>query len=150
MTVTQELYDLGVQVRSKSESRLMRTIGWVLGLLGISFTERFWTTISGKIIWAPTTANLDNLEGYAVTLRHEMTHIRQARDYPVWFQLSYLLLPLPFLFAYGRWHWERQAYLVDIRAGRPVEDIVQSLWRNYLFTWPKPWMRAWFAKRGLR
>jgi hypothetical protein len=74
-------------------------------------------------------------------------HIEQARRWPVFWQLSYLLLPLPFGFAWFRWHWEREAYLVDLRAGRlTVDEVVETLWSNYAWTWPKPWMRRWFER----
>jgi hypothetical protein len=27
-----------------------------------------------------------------------------------------------------------------------VEWVVETLWSNYAWTWPKPWMRKWFLR----
>ena len=144
MTVATELARLDVRVRIKSESWLMRAIGC---LLGRKFLERYWTTVSGSTIWAPIGTDLSRLDQYRVVIHHELVHVMQARRWPVLWQLSYLLLPLPVGLAYFRWRSERAAYLVDLRAGRvTVERVVQSLWSVYGWTWPRGLMRRWFLR----
>lgn len=142
------LTQMGVTVRRKAESRLMKLISFFLGAW---FMRRAWTTIGSHTIWAPSSADLVNLDKHEVTLRHELMHIRQARLYPGWFQFSYLFFPVPFLFAWGRWRWEREAYLVNIEAGtHSVEEVINLLWSKYLWTWPKPLMRRWFLREVFR
>ena len=145
----------GVVVRSKADSWLMRAIGWLLGLFGIDFMGRFWTTISPGVIWAPVGANLSRLDVYATTIRHELVHREQMLRWKRWgwwlgvflWQVSYLLFPVPFFFAYFRWRCEREAYLVNLSEGRAtVDGVVQTLWRNYGFCWPKSLMRKWFER----
>lgn len=137
---------MGVRVRHKSESWLMRALGFILGAW---FMERAWTTVGGRTIWAPSSARLDRLVAYEVALLHELVHIRQARHWPLVFQVSYLLLPVPFLFAWCRWRWEREAYLLNIRHGtHSVEEVVGLLWSKYGWCWPKPLMRRWLMRRS--
>jgi len=147
MSIKDELDAMGVTVKTKDKSRLMRVIGWFLGLFGLDFMGKFWTTVSGKTIWAHVGADLSNLDRYAGVIRHELVHIRQARRWPVWFQVSYLLFPLPIGLAWCRWYWERKAFMVDIEAGRlTVDQAVDMLWR-YGWPWPKSLMRKWFDRQ---
>jgi hypothetical protein len=46
---------------------------------------------------------------------HELVHVRQQAAHPVWFWVSYLLLP--------RWRlrWEAEAYAVQARARCPID-----------------------------
>jgi hypothetical protein len=68
------------------------------------------------------------------------------------------LLPLSAGLAYGRWFIEREAYLVQLffatSRAKEIERIVESLWKNYAWTWPRKWMRRWFQnecdRRGWR
>lgn len=162
--VEAELSALCVVVCPKRKSRLMRVLAF---FLGAKFSERFWTTIGPKRIWAPTTADLSDLRRYTGVLLHEIEHIKQARRWPVMFQISYLLLPVPVFFAWFRWYFERKAYLASLwyfrehvlgpeSWGDPVthnaivaqeiDRIVNTLWSNYGWCWPKPWMRRYFLK----
>lgn len=150
--IVEELRERGVTVKTKDKSRLMRLIGVVLGLFGLDF-NRFWTTIGPRTIYAPVGTRLTagELQRQRVIIEHELVHIGQARRWPGWFQLSYLLLPLPFGLAYFRWVWERRAYLVDIRAGRlSIEEVVDTLWASYGWCWPRPLMRRWFEREVSR
>ena len=145
--VKDALWALGVEVRHKRTSWLMRTLGVVLGLVGIDF-RRFWTTIGPSVIYAPDHVNLDDLAPHHTVILHELVHIGQARRLPVLWQLSYILLPVPFGLAWFRWRWEREAYLIDIRKGRrSIEDVVTVLWSKYGWCWPRSWMRRWFLSR---
>jgi len=49
------------------------------------------------------------------SLGHELVHVRQQRDHPVWFWVSYLALPS------WRLRWEAEAYAVNARAGCPID-----------------------------
>lgn len=145
-TLATDLLRLGVRVKDKRGSLLMRFLAL---FLGSRFMTSAWTTMGRRTIWAPTGADLtiNGLLRRETIIRHELIHIAQARRWPVWFQLSYLLLPLPVGFAYFRWRFEREAYLVNLRAGQTsIDAVVDSLWGFYAWTWPKPWMRRWFAK----
>lgn len=145
-TLRETLDLLGVEVRHKSTSRLMRFLTWLFGVFNRDF-GRAWTTIGPRVIYAPDGTDLARLDRHEVTILHELVHIGQARRWPVWFQLSYLLVPVPIVFAWFRWRWEREAYLVTLRARRgTIEQVVQVLWRGYGWCWPRPWMRRWFER----
>uniref|UniRef100_A0A6M3KYG0 Uncharacterized protein n=2 Tax=viral metagenome TaxID=1070528 RepID=A0A6M3KYG0_9ZZZZ len=160
--IREYLNDRPVVVRSKRDSLLMRALGWVFNLVGYDFMRRAWTTIGSRTIYAPTTvpqAKIDDynngwthsLNGHPRPLEHEMIHTRQAKRYPIIWQVSYLLLPVPVLFAWFRWRWEREAYLNDItKYGRDVDEVVDVMWSIYGWCWPKPLMRRWFKRRAGR
>lgn len=133
----------GVRIRLKSESRLMRFLG---SILGAWFMHSAWTTIGPRTIWAPVGARLDRLDVYALIIQHELVHVAQAKRWLVLFQLSYLLLPLPIWLAWCRWRWEREAYLVQLRAGASPAVLADLLWRRYGWPWPRPLMRRWFER----
>lgn len=59
-----------------------------------------------------------------------------------------VLSPLSLGLAYGRWWVERSAYLVSIQQGADVEQVVDTLWWDYGFCWPRAWMRAWFTRHS--
>ena len=150
MALADELATMGVRVRRKSESRLMRLIGFFWP----AFMLRFWTTMSGRTIWAADDADLMRLEDYELVIRHELVHVGQFRRWPVVGQIAYLLLPVPFLLAWFRWAMERRAYMVQLRAADApygsgeyvLQHVVNTLWRNYGWCWPRSWMRRWFLR----
>jgi hypothetical protein len=144
MTLKEELQSLGVKIRSKADSRIMCFIAF---WLGPAFMKHYWTTISGKTIWAPVGTALDKPGFYETVIRHELVHIKQARKFPGLFQLSYLFPLIPIPIAYFRWLWERQAHLVNLKAGETIGSIVDRLWSGYAWLWPKGLMRRWFEKQ---
>lgn len=84
-------------------------------------------------------------EKHPEVIEHETVHIQQyERLGIVFFLLLYFVFPLPFFFS-GRWWLEREAYLVELRCGAQIDDIVDELWSGYLWPWPKFLMRKWFA-----
>lgn len=134
----------GATLRSKKGSTLINVLSYLLPWR--SWFLRTWTTI-GRTIYAPTHVDIAGpLHPYATTIAHELVHVAQWRRFWAFLWLGYILLPLPVLFAWCRWAAEREAYLVDIRAGRSVDDVVNTLWRSYGWPWPKPLMRRWFVK----
>lgn len=143
----------------KSESWLMRAIGFVLLPFTPTFMEKFWTTL-GHTIYTPTKLDADKdwgtaiwLQRHAHVINHEAIHVLQAERWGMLVQ-AFLVLgptPLPVLLSWGRWRVEREAYLPRIAAARrdgnraDVTDwIVDTLWRNYMWTYPRGWMRDWF------
>lgn len=111
----------------------------------------------GKI-YSPSYVDLSdpNFESrYSSIIRHEMVHAKDQKRWSVFFYISYLLLPLPMGLAWFRWYWERKAYLESVlerpdfeSKNRRIEWIANSLGgSDYLFTWPKPWIKKWFWKQ---
>ena len=58
---------------------------------------------------------LSSAQRSAYSIGHELIHVRQQAAHPVWFWVSYLLLP--------RWRlrWEAEAYAVQARARCPID-----------------------------
>ncbi len=149
MSIRDELAASRVGVCVKRRTFLFVIIAAFLRVLGVNFWT-WWTTIGPRTIWAPVGTDLSSIEAYATVIRHELVHARQARRWPVFWQLSYLLLPLPFGLAWCRWASERQAYLVQLRAGTmTIDEVVTTLWDNYGWCYPRSWMRAWLARAVL-
>lgn len=67
-----------------------------------------------------------------------------------------LAIPMSVGLAWGRWVIEREAYLTNVLAALPhdraeeIDFIVDTLWRDYGFAWPRAWMREWFEKESKR
>jgi len=96
------------EVVEKQNSSLMKFI------FNISLM-RFWnpyfmtayvTTMFGKV-YMPRNL-IGSLTAYEV-LRHELVHLRDARRFPIFFELSYIFLPFPFVFTM-RAYWEFRGY----------------------------------------
>ena len=148
-----------MKLAKKSDSRLMRALAFILKPIVPDFMRDFWTTI-GSTIYVPTAYDADTDWGsiawekrHRTVLAHEAVHMEQAKRLtPVIFTLMYLVFPVPVLFAWGRWRLEREAYLVQLKASEnraaTIEWIISTLWTNYAFCWPKPWMRAWFEREA--
>jgi hypothetical protein len=64
--------------------------------------------------------------GHEGTLAHELVHVRQQAEHPIWFWVSYLLL-LPVGWNPWRMRWEAEAYAVQVRAGCPVEAAARAI-----------------------
>lgn len=103
----------GFRVYDKSTSALMKLIYHVMLM-------RFWNrdfmdayvTAFGNRVWMPPYL-IGSLTGYEI-LRHERVHLRDASRWPIIFELSYLFLPLPFIFTV-RAFWEFRAYCESLR-----------------------------------
>jgi len=146
------LTEHNISVKPKASSRLMRLIGFLLALTCINkkFMTTHWTIIHKTLYFPSNVAEFDvdkdsHLEAFHVLFAHEFVHVRQREKWGILWQVSYLLFPLPFLLAWFRWRWEREAYLVNIIHGRDIDDVVTRLW-NYGWPWPKTRMRAWFVE----
>jgi hypothetical protein len=58
---------------------------------------------------------LKTLQQTPYSLGHELVHVRQQAEQPVWFWVSYLALP------HWRLRWEAEAYAVQARATCPID-----------------------------
>ena len=125
---------------------------WFVGLFS-SFDKQWNNSIGnamlGKYILLPGTKrhrDFTNLRTYTL-LRHEYTHILDQRRRPFWFNLTYVLLPLPFLFS-GRAHWEYRAFSQEMLAyyentGRVHGSLVEGIkdqFTSSLYLWM--WIRS--------
>lgn len=142
---------LGVELVSKGDSRLMKALAFIFRLVGVDFIN-VWTTVGRKVYVPAKFGNkftLGFFDKHATTLSHELVHVEQMRKYSTTlFALLYLFLPLPIFFSYFRWKFEREAYMVNVRAGVPLTAVLAALHSPlYLWPWPKPLMRRWFRKK---
>ncbi len=146
-----------IQVKPKTSSKLMRFIGWFLAIrwfwkwpINIKFMS-VYTTVINRDVYYPSSwgiFDLDNdrhVTSHAVTFEHEFVHVEQRKKWKILWQLTYLFFPVPFFFAWGRWRWEREAYKVNLRNGRSIDSVVNTLWK-YGWPWPKSWMKKWFEE----
>ena len=150
--------DHNVQIRPKSASRLMRIIAWFCSIrwfwwraINPHFMDKYTTTIARTIYyraaWEPFKLDDDaTLKHHATTMEHEFVHVRQYEKWRWLFLISYVLFPLPIGLAWFRWRFEREAYLVNMRAGRSVAHCVEALWQ-YGWPWPRAWMHRWFTTK---
>jgi hypothetical protein len=134
-----------VRLVKKSESWLMRVAGFLVRPFNKRFMTHYWTTI-GRTIYYPD--HVDDPCSHVAVMDHELVHIDQWLKWWILHPISYAVFPLPIVLCWGRWRWEREAYLVSIKTyGYSVERVVEVLWSEYLLTWPKPWMRSYFERR---
>ena len=147
----------GVVVRLKSESKLMCFLGLLLSPFNPKFMTNYWTTLN-NIVYAPSSFDdvIDKPEAhlhYLTIINHEKIHLEDQKQHPILFRLSYVVPPV---MSYGRWYWERKAYLPELIKlyeaqtslfDYRLEQIINALGGPaYLWTWPKSWMRKWFLK----
>ena len=76
------------------------------------FMSAYVTVMFGRV-YMPAHL-IGTLTGYMV-LRHERIHLRDARRWPILFELSYLFFPLPILITL-RAYWEYRAYCESLVA----------------------------------
>ena len=102
----------------------------------------YWLTI-GNTIYYPD--SVENPTDEHALIRHELVHVQQYEKYgTLLFIFLYLFVPLPIGFAYFRWYFEREAYLVNIKAGDLTIPQVVRMLDGYWKPWPKKWMTTWF------
>lgn len=152
------------KIVSKGDSKLMKVIDILLKVITFwqmkTFLERFVTTI-GYTVYVPTDWDDDSkVETNLITLRHERVHMRQYSRHPIWFSLSYLLFPVPVLFAYSRMKYEMEAYEETLRgwndlfgqealfdSGNRSHMIRHFTSAEYFWTWVwKPTIEKWYDK----
>lgn len=152
----------GVKVRLKSESHIMRFMNFFIKLWNKEFMEHYWTTMN-ETVYAPSSydQHFDNAS-YDVNIKsiihHETIHILDYKKYGILFGLTYFFPPV--IFAYGRWYWERRAYLPELidlyklpsnKFDIRLEQIVEALsGPHYFYAWPKKKVREWFVNEVRR
>lgn len=158
-----------LELRPKSESKLLSFVGAILGLFGnTKFMTEMWTTKNG-IVWYPSDVKDPRDPAYHGILLHEKDHVKRQLEWrekspfsdrvddALWL-VGYLIFPVPFFFAWYRWKVERCGYLVQLKeAGfhntplpvqkEMVNNVVQVLWKQYAWPWPRKWMRIWFLQQ---
>lgn len=137
-------YAPDAKIVKKSESWLIKAIGWLLKPFNPDFMSTYITTL-GRIIYVPDQFFQEDEDQCLGVLAHETQHIIDYQKNPVWFSLSYLfpqclaalslfalfglLNPWMFLFllALGflaplpapfRYQYELRGYRVSILLGR--------------------------------
>ena len=116
------------------------------------FRPGFWATLNDTV-YHPSDIDPSDPQWQSI-IEHEEVHIEQIQKYGFLLHTTlYFLLPFPIFFAYFRWKFEREAYLVTLSSfptyqrEEAVEKIVDSLWSEYFLTWPKSLMRKWFLEQ---
>ena len=143
------------RIRYKDESRLQRTIAALIR----PFNKRYltdYTTVMFGAVWFPSRRWREAAGPRTIwlILRHEAVHLRDARRWPLLFQLSYLLL-LPAGLTLRAW-WEWRGYAETVRATVEIDGVVDDalldhiadcfVGSDYLWMWPfRGWIRGRLA-----
>lgn len=140
-----------VKLVDKQDSILMKIVGCFLTFITPSFMSGFFTTYRLPFQKQSTIAYPVGYDpmNYPGVLEHELVHVEQQNTAWGLFKSFWLLwlIPLPIVFS-GRWYLERDAYLLDIKAGRiDIDYAVSVLWNFYGLAWPQNMMRKWFNER---
>ena len=148
----------GITFKKKGSSLLMKIFAILLMPFSPHFMTSYWTTIF-TTIYVPDFTVFDDkfYEQYKTIIVHERRHILDFKKYHILFILSYLFPPA--FLAYGRFVWERRAYLdeLDVVAlqfpahsrEKQLRDQIDGIAEvlssaGYLWCWPKKWIRRWF------
>ena len=120
---------------------------WYIKIILLFVPDEYWITIWDTVYYPNAVEDIFDPE-YDDIKAHEAIHVPQWKKYKILFPILYLVIPFPIFFAYFRWLFEREAYLVNIKSGhRTVDSVVFKLWWGYLFTWPPNLMRKWFNEQ---
>jgi hypothetical protein len=135
----------------KRDSSLMKVIDLFLKVITFwkmrDFMRTFTTTI-GCTVYVPSSWPMRPPKSRMIILRHERIHMRQRKRLWLWYSLSYLLLPVPALWAYFRMKYEMEAYEESLRAvveyyGTPsLTPVLKEKYvayftgPSYFWTWP--------------
>lgn len=137
----------------KDETPQQRLIAAIVRPFNDRYLHDYTTVLFGRVYF-PSRAWRERVGEVAIyeILRHEAVHLRDARRFPVLFELTYLLLPLPLLCS-GRAYWELRGYeesmRVRVELGLSVDDawiewvIARFVGPDYLFMLVAPgWLRG--------
>ena len=150
----------------KEDSLFMQLIDAVLRVITFgkmrSFMISFTTTI-GCTVYFPSTWGVRPPKSKMIILRHERVHMRQRARYGWWYSISYLLFPLPMLWAYCRMKYEMEAYEESLRAifeYYGLAAFTPSLKKSYVglltgpeYFWTWPWkgrIERWYDTTLIR
>ena len=135
----------GFRIGYKDESRLQRFIAALLRPFNNTYLTHYTPVLFGTV-WFPSRrwqAEMGPRHVWLI-LRHEAVHLRDARRWPVLFELSYLFV-LPVGLTMRAW-WEWRAYAETVRATFEVDGVVPDaeldeiadrfVGSDYLWMWP--------------
>jgi len=122
--------------------------------------DAYWTTIF-TTTYAPSYFNSllyepeENLGSFKTILGHENIHIQDFKKYHIWMILTYLFPPI---FSYGRFYWERKAYLPELMDIADTNQYSTFYARlnficdalsdsSYCWCWFRPLIKKWFLKQ---
>lgn len=113
----------------KNESRWQRFLGWLLWPINRTYMTEYTTVMFGTIYFPSReiVQSWGHEQVYGI-LRHEFVHLMDARRFPVWFELSYLLL-LPFgltMRAFWEWRGYTQTLLVEYECCGTISEHTQN------------------------
>lgn len=107
------------EIINKKNSNLMLAIDKFLRIITFGKMNRFMTdfiTTIGNKVYVPADWDKNSPATNSSTIRHERVHMRQNKKYGRFlFSLSYVLFPMPTLFAYFRTKFEMEAYEETLR-----------------------------------
>lgn len=143
----------GVRVILKVDSSFMKFLAGILWIISFGTQKRFmsdYTTTIGKTIYLPTNWLRYSQNTRSAIIRHELVHVSQMKRYTLFgFALLYLFIPLPFLLAYFRMRFEKEAYVETLksyytnygeefirRAEIKNHVVSQFVTGAYLWMWP--------------
>jgi hypothetical protein len=123
------------EVRFKDESRTQKFIGILVWIFNRTYMTQYTTTLY-PIVWFPSRALYVNRPQVSfMILAHELVHLQDTKDSPIWFRLGYVfpqaltllafLAAIPVAFLAGWWA------LVPVVTGILL-----------LVPWPAPWRVA--------
>lgn len=159
--------EYGIRIRTKRDNLwLWKAIHYILLVLSFgqmkTFLTEFVTTLGRDIYWPLGWSRQHISKEDYITLRHELKHVHRFRQLGlgcytlgiIVFGLLYLFVPLPVLFAWFRYYFEREAYLESYRAAKEVGlqpnimmfvDLLSG--PKYLWTWViRSQVKKWFLK----
>lgn len=154
--ITQEFESF--KIRSKQDSRLMKTIDIFLKIISFGKLNSFmkFTTTVGYTVYVPETWADKEEEKKIELLRHERIHMRQRKKWSILlFPLMYLMLPFPVLFAWFRLSFEKEAYEESMRTIYELDGNTSRLrTASYKEAMTSklvgpPYFWAWYRKRDI-
>lgn len=149
----------GFRLACKADAPLQRAIAALLWPVNRQYMTDY-TTVLGRTIWSPWRDPRRALgsAGLLELLAHEAVHLLDAKRFPLLFEVSYLLLPLPVVVT-ARALWEARAYRVSARLRRRLGAAVDEAWieavvrrfvgPDYAWMAPFPWLVRWWLRREL-
>jgi len=145
-------------IKNKRTSLFMRVLNVLVIICTFGQQRKFMTdyvSVVNNVVYVPV--NWYNWTEYnkVSILRHERVHMRQVKKYgSFWFNFLYLFFPVPFLFAYYRAKFEKEAYEETIKFAKiigGVELLNDKKFKNHIisqFTTGKyGWM--WINKKDI-
>lgn len=124
------------EVCYKNESRLQQWIGWLLRPINPTYMTEYTTIMFGKVYF-PSREAIEEWGPSQVysTLRHEFVHLMDSKRFPIWFELSYLLLFPTILTMRAYWEWRgyTQTLLVEYeQTGTISSQLVEHIIDRYV------------------